>query len=72
MPDSAFVLSDFLKLSAQEQRDVLHGLVVSGGDVNQELGQSSSMLSSMPTNWPMRSNAAKKPITLMRLNWTAR
>ena len=60
MPDSASVLSDFLKLSAQEQRDVLHGLVASGGDVNQELGQSSSMLSSMPTNWPMPSNAAKK------------
>ena len=40
MPDSASVLSDFLKLSAQEQRDVLHGLVASGGDVNQELGQS--------------------------------
>ena len=72
MPDSASVLSDFLKLSAQEQRDVLHGLVASGGDVNQELWQSFSMLSSMPTNWPMLSNAAKKQITPMRLNWTAR
>ena len=46
MPDSAFVLSDFLKLSAQEQRDVLHGLVTSGGDVNQELGWQSSDLDS--------------------------
>ena len=33
MPDSASVLRDFLKLSAQEQRDVLHALAASGVDV---------------------------------------
>lgn len=37
-----------------------------------EMCSSSSMLSSMPTNWPMLSNAAKKQITPMRLNWIAR
>ncbi len=46
MPDSASVLSDFLKLSAQEQRDVLHGLVASGDDVNQERGWQNSDLDS--------------------------
>ena len=46
MSDSASVLSDFLKLSAQEQRDVLHGLVASGDDVNQERGWQNSDLDS--------------------------